>query len=180
MPKGLSNLETRYRQEIEDCFKSVDINSREELQELADEEDININWDKWNYITEITKQDITKQLSKLPRKVYVYDLQGNHIATYDSPKIAGFFYGISSEQVNNYMRQEKPYLKQGVLFLDHEVEKKRNHPKWVYKIEYKLIGHYPSAREAEKALGINRNTINNYAKSNKFYKQKLYFTNQPL
>lgn len=100
-----------------------DVSSRQELMELAQEEEPFpvINWDRWNELVKQTKQDIKEELKSFERintnLVFVYDiLKQRVIKTFKSPKECADFYGISREQVTNYIRDNRVYQKQGVEF----------------------------------------------------------------
>lgn len=112
---------TRFGENVEKTFQSVDINSREELQALADEEDRTINWELWDKLVEQTKQDIKEELKGFERMytnpVFVFDIwKQKVIKTFKNPSDCADFYGISREQVTNYIREGKCYYKQGVEF----------------------------------------------------------------
>lgn len=112
---------TRYGENVEKTFQSVDINSREELQALADEEDRTINWSLWDKLVEQTKKDIKEELKGFERMytnpVFVFDIwKQKVIKTFLNPQECAEFYGISREQVTNYIREGKCYYKQGVEF----------------------------------------------------------------
>ena len=106
----------------EKSFQSVDINSREELQEIADEEDRTINWELWDKLVEKTKQDIKKELKsyKKPQyinKVFVFSISRQRIIkVFNTPQDCADYYGIARETVNTYMREHKPYYKLMVEF----------------------------------------------------------------
>lgn len=107
-----------------DILKGVeDVSSRQELMELAQEEDPlpTINWDRWNELVKQTKQDIKEELKGFERiytnPVFVYDIMKQRvIKTFKNPQECADFYGISREQVTNYIREGKCYYKQGVQF----------------------------------------------------------------
>lgn len=107
-----------------DILKGVeDVSSRQELMELAQEEDPlpTINWDRWNELVKQTKQDIKEELKGFERiytnPVFVYDIMKQRvIKTFKNPKECADFYSISREQVTNYIREGKCYYKQGVQF----------------------------------------------------------------
>lgn len=107
-----------------DILKGVeDVSSRQELMELAQEEDPlpTINWDRWNELVQQTKQDIKEELKGFERiytnPVFVYDIfKQIVIKTFKNPQECADFYGISREQVTNYIREGKCYYKQGVQF----------------------------------------------------------------
>lgn len=107
-----------------DILKGVeDVSSRQELMELAQEEDPspNINWYRWDELVKKTKQDINEELKGFKKMytnpVFVYDIWKQRvIKTFKNPKECADFYGISREQVTNYIREGKCYYKQGVQF----------------------------------------------------------------
>lgn len=100
-----------------------DVSSRQELMELAQEEDPlpTINWDRWNELVQQTKQDIKEELKGFERiytnRVFVYDIfKQKVIKIFKNPQECADFYGISREQVTNYIRDNRVYHKQGVEF----------------------------------------------------------------
>lgn len=107
-----------------DILKGVeDVSSRQELMELAQEEDPSptINWDRWDELVKQTKKDIKEELKGFNKMytnpVFVYDIWKQRvIRTFKNPKECAYFYGISREQVTNYIREGKCYYKQGVQF----------------------------------------------------------------
>ena len=112
---------TRFGENVEKTFQSVDINSREELQAIADEEDRTINWELWDKLVTKTKQDIKEALQGFEKiytnTVFVFDIwKQKVIKTFRNPQECADFYGISREQVTNYIREGKCYYKQGVEF----------------------------------------------------------------
>ena len=107
-----------------DILKGVeDVSSRQELMELAQEEDPLpiINWDRWNELVQQTKQDIKEELKGFEKiytnPVFVYDIwKQKVIKIFKSPQECADFYGIRREQVTNYIRDHRVYQKQGVEF----------------------------------------------------------------
>ena len=100
-----------------------DVSSRQELIELAQEEEPSpiINWGMWNEIVQQTKQDIKEELKGFEKintnPVFVYDiLKQRVIKTFKSPKECAKYYNISRELVNTYIRDHRVYYKQGVEF----------------------------------------------------------------
>lgn len=122
MPRGIN----RFGVNTEDSFKSVDIDSRQELDDLAEEEGIEVNWEKWDELVTKTKQDITKELKKykpiaqkngrIPQTVYVYNPNERLIKTFSSTQEAADYYHIRREQVTNYAREQKIYYKLQIMF----------------------------------------------------------------
>lgn len=112
---------TRFGENVEKTFQSVDINSREELNKLAEEEGLEVQWSFWDKLVEQTKQDIKQELQGFERMytnpVFVFDIwKQKVIKTFKNPSDCADFYGISREQVTNYIREGKCYYKQGVEF----------------------------------------------------------------
>lgn len=104
-----------------------DVSSRQELMELAQEEEPlpRINWKKWDELVTKTKQDITKELKKQPiaqkngrvaPRIYVYNFKQKLVKTFSSPQEAADYYSIRREQVTSYAREEKPYYKLQIIF----------------------------------------------------------------
>ena len=112
---------TRYGENVEKTFQSVDINSREELQALADEEDRTINWELWDKLVEQTKQDIKEELKGFERMytnpVFVYDIWKQRvIKTFKNPSDCANYYNIAKELVHKYIRDHRVYYKLGIEF----------------------------------------------------------------
>ena len=98
-----------------------DVNSRQELMELAQEEEPSpvINWDRWDELVKKTKQDIKEELKGFEKintnPVFVYDiLKQRVIKTFKSPKECAKYYGVSRELVTNYIRDNRIYYKLGL------------------------------------------------------------------
>ena len=116
---------TKFGEHVEKSFQSVDINSRKELEDIAEEEKLDINfnnwWDRWNELVKQTKQDIKEELKGFEKintnPVFVYDIRKQRvIKTFKSPKECAKYYNISRELVNTYIRDHRVYYKQGVEF----------------------------------------------------------------
>lgn len=121
MPRGY----TKFGEHVEKSFQSVDINSRKELEDIADEEQIDINWELWDKLVEQTKKDIKKKLKKQPitqkngrvaPRIFVYNFKQKLVKTFSSPQEAADYYSIRREQITNYAREEKPYYKLQIIF----------------------------------------------------------------
>lgn len=98
-----------------------DVSSRQELMELAQEEDPSptINWDKWDELVQQTKQDIKEELKGFERiytnPVFVYDIWKQRvIKIFKSPQECAKYYNISRELVNTYIRDKRIYYKLGI------------------------------------------------------------------
>ena len=116
---------TKFGEHVEKSFQSVDINSRKELEDIAEEEKLDINfnnwWNRWNELVQQTKQDIKEELKGFERiytnPVFVYDIWKQRvIKIFKSPQECANYYNISRELVNTYIRDHRVYYKQGVEF----------------------------------------------------------------
>lgn len=114
---------TKFGEHVEKSFQSVDINSRKELEDIAEDEKLDINfnnwWDRWNELVKQTKQDIKKELKGFERintnPVFVYDIFKQRVVkTFKSPKECAKYYGVSRELVTNYIRENRIYYKLGI------------------------------------------------------------------
>lgn len=114
---------TKFGEHVEKSFQSVDINSRKELEDIAEEENLDINfnnwWCRWNELVKQTKQDIKEELKGFERintnPVFVYDIfKQRVIKTFKSPKECAKYYGVSRELVTNYIRDNRIYYKLGL------------------------------------------------------------------
>lgn len=118
MPKGINKFGTH----TERTLKGVDINSREKLQKLAEEEHVNINWELWDKLVTKTKQDIAKELKEYHKPqytntVFVYSIQKQQvIRIFNTPQDCANYYNIARETVTNYMRENRIYYKLGIQF----------------------------------------------------------------
>lgn len=95
--------------------------TREQLKEAEARGEGKINWNRFDELVQRTKQGIKEELKGFERintnPVFVYDiLKQRVIKTFKSPKECADFYGISREQVTNYIRDHRVYQKQGVEF----------------------------------------------------------------
>lgn len=183
MTNGQSTLRQQTRYIDNDILNDCDIHTREELQRLADEEGITINWDKWNKLLQKTKFDIQNMLQKIkPRNIYIYTIEGKFISAFSTTSETADFLQIKREQVAIYLRENKPYKKRGIIITNKPIKNnnKKQVPKYVYSIDNKLIGIYTTTREASKNLGIPMEIITKYSRENKPYKHKYIFKDKPI
>ena len=113
-------------QSDEEPFQAVDINTREELQELADDEQIPINWPLWDSLVRKTKDDINHLIlkegeygnGKKRKKVLVFSIDERRvIEVFDSPSECAAHYNIMREAIDKYAREMRVYKKLGVQFI---------------------------------------------------------------
>lgn len=116
---------TKFGEHVEKSFQSVDINSRKELEDIAQEEKLDINfnewWKLWDKLVEQTKQDIKEELKGFERMytnpVFVFDIwEQKVIKTFKNPSDCANYYNISRELVHRYIRDHRVYYKLGIEF----------------------------------------------------------------
>ena len=116
---------TKFGEHVEKSFQSVDINSRKELEDIAEEEKLDINfnnwWKKWDKLVTKTKEDIKEELKGFERTytnpVFVYDIWKQRvIKTFKNPSDCANYYNIAKELVHKYIRDHRVYYKLGIEF----------------------------------------------------------------
>ena len=121
MPRGY----TKFGEHVEKSFQSVDINSRKELEDIAEEEKLDINfnkwWSLWDKLVTKTKEDIKEELKGFERMytnpVFVFDIwKQKVIKTFKNPQECANYYNISREQIHTYIRDHRVYYKLGIEF----------------------------------------------------------------
>ena len=125
------------KDKVEDTFKGVNSDiDREELQRMADEEGIQIDWSFWdkilenhNVFEEETETSTEPNKSKETQPKYVYSTDGKLIKTFDTTRECAEYYGIAPEAVCQYARTEKPYFKLGIIITNQPKKVKSNKPK---------------------------------------------------
>ena len=117
-------------------FRGIDMDiTREKLQEMADEEGIELNFERWDELlrdirfeqsTDSNDSDEKPNDSSTKPK-YVYNFDGQLIKTFNTTKECAEFFGISREAVASYARYERPYYKFGVV-ITNELKNDKNKP----------------------------------------------------
>lgn len=120
------------KDKVEYTFKGVDSDiDREELQRMADEEGIKIDWSFWDGILENVFEEETsteQNKSKETQPKYVYTTDGKLINSFNTTRECAEYFGIAPETVCQYSRTEKPYLKLGIFFTNKPKKVKSNKP----------------------------------------------------
>lgn len=123
------------KDKVENTFKGVDSNiNREELQRMADEEGIQIDWGFWDGILENVFEEEETETSTEPNKSketqpkYVYSTDGKLIKSFNTTRECAEYFGIAPEAVCYYSRTEKPYLKLGIIITNKPKKVKSNKP----------------------------------------------------
>lgn len=191
--------------DILDGFQ-LDITSREELMELAKGEGLThpINWDVWEKTVQQTKEIIEQVvgdetiLSRQLKDVYAYDLNtGEEIGHYTSAQEAAEALNVIKGTIQHYAWKERPYLTKELFFsyepitkqevLKHKPKKQTNYrggiptEKYVYDLNYKLLGHYKSTAEVAEQYDIPAKQVNYLAwKQRPYWKRKLIILSKPM
>ena len=104
-------------------FRGIDMNiNREKLQRMADEEGIELNFERWDELlrdvrveASTASDDDDKQNDSITKPKFVYNFDGQLIKTFNSTKECAEFFGIAREAVASYARSERPYFKFGIV-----------------------------------------------------------------
>ena len=109
----------------------MDIN-REKLQQMAAEEGIELNFERWDeLLREIRFEEPTdsndKQNDSITKPKYVYNFDGQLIKTFNTTKECAEHLGISRETVASYSRSERPYYKFGIV-ITNELKDDKHKP----------------------------------------------------
>ena len=136
------------KDKVEDTFKGVNSDiDREELQRMADEEGIRINWDFWDELLEnhnvFEEEETEPNKSKETQPKYVYTTDGKLIKSFNTTRECAEYFGIAPEAVCYYSRTEKPYFKLGIIITNKPKKVKSNKPKYstLYNknLEYQIL-----------------------------------------
>ena len=114
-------------------FRGIDMNiTREKLQEMANEEGIELNFERWDELLreirfeESTASDEQPNDSSTKPK-YVYNFDGQLIKTFNTTKECAEHLGIARESVASYARSERPYYKFGIV-ISNELKDDKHKP----------------------------------------------------
>ena len=116
-------------------FRGIDMNiNREKLQRMADEEGIELNFERWDELLRdirveesTASDDDDKQNDSITKPKFVYNFDGQLIKTFDTTKECAEFFGVSREAVASYARFERPYYKFGVV-ITNELKDEKHKP----------------------------------------------------
>ena len=182
-----------------------DINSREELLELAKEEGLTnpINWDVWQRSVDQAKKEIEALGVMLPvgvaKEVWVYTIRtGTLVGHYDSVKEAAEDIGEIPGTLQYCAYKNRPLQRLGLVISYFpltwkQVCQKANckpsnytagkpRERWVYReSDGKFLGHYNSSEEVAKAFNITRESVNYIVfKDKPYHKHNLIIRDRPL
>ena len=175
-----------------DIFFGIEVNSREELMQIAEEEGLKdpIRWDKWDSIVQKTKEQleayeyVKKEGRRAGKPIYAYSwITKELIKKFASASIAAEAYNTSVYTVLDHARSGKPY--QDRIFFSMEYLDKAPQEdetiKWVYAFRLdtgELLGRFKTAMEASKHFGFQATRVG-YIMSRqggKYLSKNLFFT----
>ena len=129
-----SSMKWRFdKDKVEGTFKGVDSDiNREELQRMAAEEGIELNFERWDKLIRDIRLEQSSDTNDAPndsctKPKYVYNFDGQLIKTFKTTKECAEFYGISREAVALYARSERPYYKLGIV-ISNELKDEKHKP----------------------------------------------------
>ena len=117
-------------------FRGIDMNiNREKLQRMADEEGIELNFERWDeLLRDIRLEESTdsndsdeKPNDSSTKPKFVYNFDGQLIKTFNTTKECAEFFGVSREVVASYARSERAYYKFGVV-ITNELKDEKHKP----------------------------------------------------
>lgn len=171
MASGHLSLRTIYSDHIDnDILKGIEINNREELQQMEIEEfgEIGkcINWSNWDALIEKTQKDIqeykrkTYKHSKLGTPIYAYDINtGELIKAFASGNQAAEHFNVAPYTIIYYAKIQKPFNNEVIFSLKplEMDELAKYKPTWIYAFRLdtnELLGKFKTPSEASKAFGL--------------------------
>ena len=169
MGSGHLTLRTIYSDHIDnDILKGIEINNREELMQIAEEEGLRdpIRWDKWDALVEKTKQELdnykrkTYKHSKFGTPIYAYDINtGELIKVFASGNQAAEHFNVAPYTIVYYAKIQKPFNNEVIFSLKplERDELAKYKPTWIYAFRLdtnELLGKFKTPAEASKAFGL--------------------------
>ena len=168
MGSGHLTLRTIYSDHIDnDIFKGIEINSREELMQIAEEEGLKdpIRWDKWDALVQKTKEldnykRKTYKHSKFGTPIYAYDINtGELIKVFASGNQAAEHFNVAPYTIVYYAKIQKPFNNEVIFSLKplERDELAKYKPTWIYAFKLdtnELLGKFKTPTEASKAFGL--------------------------
>ena len=127
-----SSMTEDERQKI-GTFRGIDMNiNREKLQRMADEEGIELSFERWDELLRDVRVEESTASDEQPndsstKPKYAYNFDGQLIKTFNTTKECAEFYGIAREAVAMYARSERPYYKLGIV-ISNELKDEKHKP----------------------------------------------------
>jgi hypothetical protein len=195
MANGHNRLRDLYTDHIDnDILFGIEINSREELQEMEKEEfgEVGrcINWSNWDALVQKTKEEleayeyVKKEGRRAGKPIYAYSwITKELIKKFASASIAAEAYHTSVYTVLDHARSGKPYQDRiffSMKYLDKAPQEDET-IKWVYAFRLdtgELLGRFKTAMEASKHFGFQATRVGCIMnqQGGKHLSKNLYFT----
>lgn len=151
-----------------DILFGIEVDSREELMKIAEEEGLKdpIRWDKWDALIQKTQKDIQEykrkmyKHSKLGTPIYAYDINtGELIKVFASGKQAAEHFNTTSYAILYYTKVLKPFNNEVVFSLKplERQELGNYQPKWIYAFRLdtnELLGKFKTAADASREFNL--------------------------
>lgn len=195
MANGHNRLRDIYSDHIDnDIFFGIEINSREELQEMEKEEfgEVGrcINWDNWDALVQKTKEQleayeyVKKEGRRAGKPIYAYSwITKELIKKFASASIAAEAYNTSVYTILDHARSGKPYQDRiffSMKYLD-KAPLEDETIKWLYAFRLdtgELLGRFKTAVEASKHFGFQSTRVGYILsqQGGKYLSKNLFFT----
>ena len=193
MASGHNRLRDYYTDWIDnDILFGIEVNSREELMQIAEEEGLKdpIRWDKWDAIVQKTKEEleayeyVKKEGRRAGKPIYAYSwITKQLIKKFASASVAAEAYNTSVYTILDHARSGKPYQDRiffSMKYLDKAPQEDET-IKWIYAFRLdtgELLGRFKTAMEASKHFGFQATRVG-YIMSRqggKYLSKNLFFT----
>lgn len=174
MANGHNKLRDYYTDWIDnDILFGIEVNSREELMQIAEEEGLKdpIRWDKWDALVQKTKEQleayeyVKKEGRRAGKPIYAYSWKTKElIKKFASASIAAEAYNTSVYTVLDHARSGKPYQDRiffSMKYLDKAPQEDET-IKWLYAFRLdtgELLGRFKTAVEASKHFGFQTTRV---------------------
>ena len=193
MAGGHLKLRDYYTDHIDnDILFGIEVNSREELMQIAEEEGLRdpIRWDKWDALVQKTKEQleayeyVKKEGRRAGKPIYAYSwITKELIKKFASASIAAEAYGTSVYTILDHARSGKPYQDRiffSMKYLDKAPQEDET-IKWVYAFRLdtgELLGRFKTAMDASKHFGFQATRVGCIMnqQGGKHLSKNLYFT----
>lgn len=156
-----------------DILFGIEVNSREELMEIAEEEGLKdpIRWDKWDALVQKTKEQleayeyVKKEGRRAGKPIYAYSwITKELIKKFASASIAAESYNTTVGTILDHARSGKPYQDRiffSMKYLDKAPQEDET-IKWLYAFRLdtgELLGRFKTAVEASKHFGFQTTRV---------------------
>lgn len=193
MANGHNKLRDYYTDWIDnDILFGIEVNSREELMQIAEEEGLKdpIKWDKWDALVQKTKEQleayeyVKKEGRRAGKPIYAYSwITKELIKKFASASIASESYNTTVGTILDHARSGKPYQDRiffSMKYLDKAPQEDET-IKWVYAFRLdtgELLGRFKTAVEASRHFGFQSTRVGYILsqQGGKYLSKNLFFT----